>query len=271
MLSSAAAKPEEIISYYFAIEEKNPQNSFDFRLETNTASIAEAILSQIQNNACGTFTNLSKELMGNVHDLYYNLYSTYSNCGDKFANLYGETDYAYEDYRTKPLIACIKSLIDAVNIRTNSDFKTVSYADFDKAIISSISALTLIFIIGSLSLIHYKKNKSIENKKTFTERLDAIKVDAANDPLAENFICPISHDIMDYPVIANDERSYDKNFIDGWLKSGNKLSPINPSIKIKTITPNHHLKDLIEAYVAKKEREHNAKQTWYQRLGFSKR
>lgn len=58
------------------------------------------------------------------------------------------------------------------------------------------------------------------------------------------FICPLSKKIMVEPVICSDGRSYEKTFIEEYLKN-NKYSPINNNTLISILEPNIELKKRI--------------------------
>ena len=76
-----------------------------------------------------------------------------------------------------------------------------------------------------------------------------IYVDDENDKM--RFECPLSLDIMEDPVIAEDGYSYEKEEIESWIKlsedKGNPItSPITGDNMGKTLIPNTVLKDIIE-------------------------
>lgn len=70
----------------------------------------------------------------------------------------------------------------------------------------------------------------------------------------DEYICPISMEIMRDPVITCDGHSFDRASLEEWLKE-NVTNPLTgASLALKTITPNYALKRLIdnfcEAYVS---------------------
>jgi hypothetical protein len=65
----------------------------------------------------------------------------------------------------------------------------------------------------------------------------------------ENFICPISLDIMEDPVIALDGVTYDRSSITEWLEY-HTTSPMTRQEIGNTLIPNRLVKDLIEQYKA---------------------
>ncbi|MBA8667618.1 ankyrin repeat domain-containing protein [Holosporaceae bacterium 'Namur'] len=67
-----------------------------------------------------------------------------------------------------------------------------------------------------------------------------------------SFMCIITQDLMEDPVIAEDEHSYEKEAIQRWMRENYNVSPVtrqrmNPNILI----PNRNLKNAIEEYRAK--------------------
>ena len=70
-----------------------------------------------------------------------------------------------------------------------------------------------------------------------------------NQLLLNLFICPITHEIMENPVITVDGQSYEKSAIQTWLNNGNKTSPITGLIlKSKKLTENYNLKSIINLF-----------------------
>ena len=66
--------------------------------------------------------------------------------------------------------------------------------------------------------------------------------------LREEFICPITQEIMMDPVVIADGRSYERSAIEHWFKH-NATSPItNIILKSKQIFPNIQLKNVIRSF-----------------------
>ena len=67
--------------------------------------------------------------------------------------------------------------------------------------------------------------------------------------LLDFFICPITQELMENPVIASDGHCYEKKAIQNWLNRGNLTSPFT-GIKIpnKNLIDNLHLKSMINQY-----------------------
>lgn len=65
-----------------------------------------------------------------------------------------------------------------------------------------------------------------------------------------NFLCPITLEIMNCPVLASDGHTYEKNAIIEWLKTKDTSPMTNLKIS-KILTPNHTIKSLIDEHLNK--------------------
>ncbi|WIA09752.1 hypothetical protein OEZ85_009131 [Tetradesmus obliquus] len=70
---------------------------------------------------------------------------------------------------------------------------------------------------------------------------------AAADPL-ENplFLCPITHDVMEWPVVAADGFTYERQEIEEWLSTHNTSPVTNAALEHKQLVPNHALRSAIK-------------------------
>lgn len=68
------------------------------------------------------------------------------------------------------------------------------------------------------------------------------------------FKCPISHEIMEDPVLASDGISYERVYIETWMKAKGNYSPMTREKIKKELLPNRAIKDAIEYY---REKEKN--------------
>lgn len=65
----------------------------------------------------------------------------------------------------------------------------------------------------------------------------------------QEFRCPLSKKLMRDPVIVATGQTYDRPFIQKWLKSGNRTCPQTQQVLSHTIlTPNHLIRDLISQW-----------------------
>lgn len=71
----------------------------------------------------------------------------------------------------------------------------------------------------------------------------------------EAFCCPITGDIMEFPVVASDGHTYERSAIENWLFKQNKdTSPMtNEKLKSKELTPSHTLKSMIREWIEKNQ------------------
>ncbi|XP_064612039.1 WD repeat, SAM and U-box domain-containing protein 1-like [Liolophura sinensis] len=66
----------------------------------------------------------------------------------------------------------------------------------------------------------------------------------------DEYLCPITREIMRDPVIAADGYTYEKSAIESWVKSGKSRSPMtNAVLASYMLTPNRSLKMLIQRHV----------------------
>ena len=71
---------------------------------------------------------------------------------------------------------------------------------------------------------------------------------SAHDTRFDSFVCPISFDIMQDPVICVDGHSYDRKNIEAWLKLNNSSPLTGEELSSRTLTPNITLKKSIEEW-----------------------
>ncbi|KAB1225589.1 U-box domain-containing protein 9 [Morella rubra] len=65
----------------------------------------------------------------------------------------------------------------------------------------------------------------------------------------EEFRCPLSKELMRDPVLVATGQTYDRPFIQKWLKAGNRTCPVTQQVLFHTIlTPNHLVRELISQW-----------------------
>ena len=65
----------------------------------------------------------------------------------------------------------------------------------------------------------------------------------------ENFLCPITCDIMHDPVSAKDGHTYERSAIQRWFDQGKRSSPVTNEVMRSTdLVPNHFVKSQISAW-----------------------
>ncbi|KAJ5067109.1 u-box domain-containing protein [Anaeramoeba ignava] len=108
-------------------------------------------------------------------------------------------------------------------------------------------------------LYSFKSNVSISNDSNYQNfskiGIDESKIqkwllDSKEKTIPEHLKCPISHKIMQLPVIASDEVTYDFDSIIQWMKS-NDHSFVHKQIKFssKFLIPNFTIHKLIEEFL----------------------
>ncbi|XP_032233884.2 WD repeat, SAM and U-box domain-containing protein 1 isoform X2 [Nematostella vectensis] len=75
------------------------------------------------------------------------------------------------------------------------------------------------------------------------------KKEEIDDNIPDEYLCPISRDVMRDPVIAADGYSYERESIESWLQAGRLTSPMtNAPLRNSTLTPNRMLKNIIQRH-----------------------
>ena len=66
-----------------------------------------------------------------------------------------------------------------------------------------------------------------------------------------NFLCPITQQLMKDPVVTSDGYTFERNEIQTWLDKGNDTNPVTgQKLENKNLIPNRALKDVIDEYRA---------------------
>eukprot|EP01132_Coremiostelium_polycephalum_P000119 gene119-164_t len=74
-----------------------------------------------------------------------------------------------------------------------------------------------------------------------------IREDEGEDMIPDECFCPITQEIMEDPVIAQDGHSYERSAIVHWLSLGHRTSPKTGARLLNTeLTPNHTMRSLIQ-------------------------
>ncbi|CAK9323649.1 unnamed protein product [Citrullus colocynthis] len=101
---------------------------------------------------------------------------------------------------------------------------------------------------------------TIDNAKEILSALKELKLrkrSRSSSNLFENLICPeefrcpLSRELMRDPVIVSTGETYDRPFIQKWLKSGNRTCPRTQQVLSHTnLTPNHLIRQMIAQWCA---------------------
>jgi len=144
-------------------------------------------------------------------------------------------------------------------LRAVSSITKPSKSSFDlTSLSSSIPAQFHAYIPQLLS--HFKDHtggnqSAVEWASTSNQTNPAVKVHQIRKRKQEiekkmpaEFFCPISHELMEDPVLASDGFTYERSFIENWLnsKGTNCCSPMtNQPLSSRSLVPNQALKALI--------------------------
>ena len=64
--------------------------------------------------------------------------------------------------------------------------------------------------------------------------------------LPKEFLCPITHELLQDPVVLCDGHTYERKAIERWLKGGKRTSPMTGAVLASTaLTPNFTLRSMI--------------------------
>ncbi|CAM9614810.1 unnamed protein product [Phaeothamnion confervicola] len=74
--------------------------------------------------------------------------------------------------------------------------------------------------------------------------------DQRTQSLPEDYLCPITGDIMRDPVFTEDGHSYEREAIEDWLSEHNTSPKTNLQLQGKRLAPNHSLRNAIQAFLA---------------------
>ena len=104
--------------------------------------------------------------------------------------------------------------------------------------------------------LHEKSDTWLEQKKERIMSKEKYKFMKKNNSqyltqypnIPNSFLCPIKIDIMKNPVICSDGHTYEKEFIEKWLKNNNTSPLTNKILENKNLIPNFALKKAIDEY-----------------------
>merc|ERR1719445_1468513 len=70
--------------------------------------------------------------------------------------------------------------------------------------------------------------------------------------IPEHYICPITQELMNDPVIVSSGHTFERNAIIEWFDDGNNLNPLTgQSLENNNVKPNYALKEAIKEYQRK--------------------
>ncbi|XP_029313781.1 WD repeat, SAM and U-box domain-containing protein 1 [Cottoperca gobio] len=80
-------------------------------------------------------------------------------------------------------------------------------------------------------------------RSKLVRKVEELKSDSVCPGIPDEFLCPITRELMKEPVIAADGYSYEREAINSWINTKNRSSPMtNLPLLTTLLTPNHTLK-----------------------------
>ncbi|XP_061579586.1 WD repeat, SAM and U-box domain-containing protein 1-like [Cololabis saira] len=88
--------------------------------------------------------------------------------------------------------------------------------------------------------------ESVGLRGRLLRKIGALKGEQSSSEAPDEFMCPITRELMRDPVIAADGYSYERDAIEGWVRGKHKTSPMtNLPLQTTLLTPNRSLKTAI--------------------------
>ncbi|XP_069030628.1 WD repeat, SAM and U-box domain-containing protein 1 isoform X1 [Embiotoca jacksoni] len=85
--------------------------------------------------------------------------------------------------------------------------------------------------------------ESVGLRSKLLRKVEEMKSDSVCSGTPDEFLCPITRELMREPVIAADGYSYEREAIESWISTRNRSSPMtNLPLLTTLLTPNHTLK-----------------------------
>ncbi|KAL7384467.1 hypothetical protein ABVT39_002856 [Epinephelus coioides] len=85
--------------------------------------------------------------------------------------------------------------------------------------------------------------ESVGLRGRLLRKIEALKAKQSGSEAPDEFLCPITRELMKNPVIAADGYSYERESIESWIRGDNKTSPMtNLLLQTTLLTPNRSLK-----------------------------
>ncbi|XP_058472348.1 WD repeat, SAM and U-box domain-containing protein 1-like [Solea solea] len=85
--------------------------------------------------------------------------------------------------------------------------------------------------------------ESVGLRGRLLRKIQALKAEQSDSEAPDEFLCPITRELMKDPVIAADGYSYERESIESWIRGKNRTSPMtNLLLQTTLLTPNRSLK-----------------------------
>ncbi|CAI5656195.1 unnamed protein product [Oreochromis niloticus] len=96
--------------------------------------------------------------------------------------------------------------------------------------------------------------ESVGLRGRLLRKIEALKAEQNGSEAPDEFLCPITRELMKDPVIAADGYSYERESIESWIRGKNKTSPMtNLPLQTTLLTPNRSLKMAITRWKSNQE------------------
>ncbi|XP_066521073.1 WD repeat, SAM and U-box domain-containing protein 1 [Hoplias malabaricus] len=85
--------------------------------------------------------------------------------------------------------------------------------------------------------------ESLGLRSKVLKKIEELRIAPLSNGIPDEFLCPITHEIMKDPVIAADGYSYEREAIESWINTKSRSSPMtNLPLQTTLLTPNRTLK-----------------------------
>ncbi|XP_052254312.1 WD repeat, SAM and U-box domain-containing protein 1-like isoform X10 [Dreissena polymorpha] len=120
--------------------------------------------------------------------------------------------------------------------------------DIDGLELMALTQDSLATGLGIESMGH--RSKLIRSRSTLLQHPIIQQKSILDSGVPDEYLCPITREIMKDPVICSDGYSYERAAIASWMNKGKNCSPMtNAVLTSKDLTPNRSLKMLIQRYL----------------------
>ena len=181
---------------------------------------------------------------------------------DIYSLIYNIKQKKFEGFTQDDLARCKEKLksIDHL-IKENQDYNTYLkfvediYDEADLYVVEGVSSILSKFI-KELEKHLVSTGSAARSQRPFTLPLDEQPLSLSGKDLTTYldkqksiFTCPITHNIMNDPVICSDGQTYERSAIQTWLASNNTSPYTGAKLDNKVLIPNIALRQAIEEYI----------------------
>ncbi len=89
----------------------------------------------------------------------------------------------------------------------------------------------------------------LNDKRVLEAAIEKLKSTIVKKKIPEEYLCPITHEVMTDPVVTSDGNTYERQAIEQWLKKNNTSPLTNKPLANKKVIPNQHLKNTITKFM----------------------